>query len=93
MSTIQNLEQALAEVAREGAALTSYLNENLYYQPSFQPGGFKEYPELPEEHEATRRRLLDAAKAVADLACGPNQYLKELAWSVGVNPIDGGLSW
>ena len=86
MADIRNLEEALDEVAKQGAKLTSYLSENSYYQPSFEQGGFKEYPELPEEHETSRRRLLDAAKAVAALAYGPDQYVKDLAWSVGTTP-------
>ena len=89
MADLNNLEEALAEVAKQGAALTSYLNENSYYQPSFEQGGFKEFPELPEEHETSRRRLLDAAKAVAALAYGPDQYVKDLAWSVGITPTGG----
>ncbi|KAF7184959.1 O-methyltransferase VdtC [Pseudocercospora fuligena] len=74
-------ESLAAQVTQEAQLLTTYLNENGYYQPDFKPGGFTEFDELPPEVEASRKRLQAAAKAVQDLAAGPERYMKNLATS------------
>ncbi|KXT03925.1 hypothetical protein AC578_9275 [Pseudocercospora eumusae] len=74
-------ETLAAQVAQEAQLLTSYLNENGYYQPEFNQGGFTEFDELPPDIEASRKRLQAAAKAVHDLAAGPEQYMRNLAKS------------
>ncbi|KXT10700.1 hypothetical protein AC579_5052 [Pseudocercospora musae] len=74
-------ETLAAQVTQEAQLLTSYLNENGYYQPDFKQGGFTEFDELPPEIEASRKRLQAAAKAVQNLAAGPEQYMRNLARS------------
>lgn len=76
MAETRALDELLADVAKEGKALTEYLSSNSYYQPSFSGTGFKEYPELPEDIEQARNRLRLAANAVHDLAAGPKDYLR-----------------
>ena len=82
MGDDRTLDELIGEVTREGHALTSFLNSNSFYQPSFRIGGFKEYPELPGEVQESRRKLREAAKAVHDLAAGPVEYVKDLSWVV-----------
>ena len=77
------LDVLLEEVAKEGRALSSFLDAQSYYQPSFRPGGLGEYPpDLPDDIQASRRKLRDAAKAVYQLAAGPAEHVLELASSV-----------
>lgn len=75
MTETRALDELLADVTKEGQTLTDFLSSNSYYQPSF-AGGFKEYPELPEDVDRARNRLRAAAKAVHDLAAGPKEYLR-----------------
>ena len=82
MAEERALDALIDEVVREGRAVTSFFNENSYYQPSFQVGAFKEYPELPDEIQESRTKLREAAKAVHDLAAGPTEYIKWQSWSV-----------
>lgn len=82
MDSSRPLDILVEDVAREGRALTNFLASNSYYQPSFLPGGFKDYPELPEDIRQSRVRLREAAKAVYDLASGPTEYVKSLSDSV-----------
>jgi hypothetical protein len=87
MDTSHTLDVLVEEVAREGRALSHFLASNSYYQPSFPPRGFKEYPELPEEIQQSRTRLREAAKAVHDLALGPTEYIRSLSGSVSLHSI------
>ena len=82
MAETRSLDELVEEVAKEGRAVSNFFNANSYYQPSFTPGGFREYPELPNDVQESRRKLREAAKAVHDLAAGPADYLKWQAWSV-----------
>ena len=85
MGEKRTLEELVGIVTTEGEALASYFNSNSYYQPSFQPGGFKEYPELPQDVEYSRMRLKEAAKAVYDLTNGPTNHVKNSSWQVSSN--------
>lgn len=77
------LDVYLEEVAREGKALSTFLDSQSYYQPSFRPGGLGEYLlDLPDEEEVLRRKLRDVAKAIYQLAAGPPEHVIELASSV-----------
>ncbi|EME87808.1 uncharacterized protein MYCFIDRAFT_75643 [Pseudocercospora fijiensis CIRAD86] len=74
-------ETLAVQVTQEAQRLTTFFNENGYYQPDFKQGGFTEFDELPPEIEASRKRLQAAAKAVQDLAAGPERYVRSLARS------------
>jgi coenzyme F420-reducing hydrogenase alpha subunit len=77
------LDLLLEEVSREGQKVSSFLNAQSYYQPSFRPGGLGEYPsDLPDDIQQARQHLRNAAKAVYQLAAGPAEYVKELASNV-----------
>ena len=82
MAESRTLDILLEEVAKAGRTLTTFLSTNSYYQPSFRPGGLGEFPELPEDAQVARTKLREAAKAVYDLATGPEEYIKQQAWNV-----------
>lgn len=81
MPQIRNLESLVEDVAREAHTLNEFLTSNAFYTPSFSQG-WNRYPELPEDVEQSRRRLAEAAAAVHDLAVGPVEHVKSLAWRV-----------
>ena len=79
----RTLDFLLEEVAKEGRALSHYLNAQSYYQPTFRPGGMGQYPpDLPEDIQESRQKLRGAAKLVYQLASGPDEYIKSLVSSV-----------
>lgn len=76
------LDLLLAEVAKEGNALSTYLNDQSYYQPGFRSGLAQYPPDLPEYIQASRLKLQNAAKALYQLASGPAEHITNLASSV-----------
>lgn len=82
----RTLESWAETVSQEAKSLTSFLVSNSYYEPSFEQAGWQDYPELSAQAQMSRRKLMEAAKAVYDLAAGPKDYMKMFAWGVSSSP-------
>jgi len=72
------------EIAENTKIITNYLDSKGLAVPSFDVNGLEEYP-IPPSEEApfkARLRLIAATKELHDLALGPKEGLRFLAWDV-----------
>ena len=77
--TKQNLLALVEEVQREAKIITDFCNTNGVSSPSLS----RDWPDdLPENIQASRMKLREAANAVHDIAVGPFNHLFSLACSV-----------
>ena len=75
----QSLLEQAEEVCREAKVIADFYAANASPSPSLS----QDWPEnLPENIQASRMKLREAAKAVNDIAVGPFDHLFGLAWSV-----------
>ena len=88
LSTMSLDLKALAEaVHREAKAITDFCDANASPSPSFSQA----WPDdLPQNIQASRMKLSEAAKAIHDISVGPHDHLFGLAWSV-CSPIPASL--
>lgn len=82
-------------IARNSKLLNSHIIENKLPQPSFSadapPDGIcisKNEPRR-EELERAKRELVSATNELYDLSVGPRESVRNLAWDVSVNLLEG----
>lgn len=75
-----------AIISRETAVIDKYLTENNLPQPGFNCDSPLNYPKLPDEIQKARETVISASKALADLATGPTESVRWLAWEVRLLP-------
>lgn len=78
------ITQLADEIARSSKVITDYLAENNLAAPSFDEDGLNELAISPTVENAytARSRLISATKELHDLAVGPKEGLRHLAWDV-----------
>jgi hypothetical protein len=83
-SSSPSLVDLADQVVKSATRLQQQLREQSAPQPTFDAGGPQAYPADPAIYE-TRDALIDASKAMLDLARGPTEHVKSI---VGIEPFD-----
>ena len=78
------IKQLADEISKSSKIITEYLASKKLPSPSFDEDGLDELQISPADTEAytTRSRLVAATKELHDLAVGPKESLRHLAWDV-----------
>ena len=84
MAHLNRLVELGDEISKSARLLTSYLSSNGLDAASFHVDGLAEYPIPSEATEALshRQNLISMTKELHDLALGPKEGLRYLAWDV-----------
>jgi hypothetical protein len=84
LNRMPNLVELAAVVSKNSDIINKYLTTNNLPQPSFDFDGPARFPVPLEAIEIrdARQALVNAAKAIQDLALGPNDYLQSLTTMV-----------
>ncbi|KAF2087434.1 S-adenosyl-L-methionine-dependent methyltransferase [Saccharata proteae CBS 121410] len=76
MDTSSPLESLADQALLAAKQVDGFFSANGLAQPSFEERGPPGYPKMPSDIQAARLRLRDAAKALYDLATGPDEGLR-----------------
>lgn len=80
-STASMVELA-AIITKETEKLEKYLKESGTAMPSFDVDAPANFPKLPEEMKKAREEIVRASKELTDLATGPTESIRWMAWDV-----------
>lgn len=73
----------LAEIIRvETEKLETYLKENGIAQPSFHVDAPSDFPQLPDDIQQSRQKIVFATNELANLVRGPRESVRFGSWSV-----------
>jgi len=81
---LNSLTKLSNEIAENAKIVTDYLESKCLAAPSFDVDGLDEYPIPPTEEVPfkARLKLISLTKEMHDLALGPKEGLRFLAWDV-----------
>jgi hypothetical protein len=81
---VARLTELAVSIAENTEIITSYLTSRNLAAPSFDVDGLIELQISPADKEAytARSKLVAATKELHDLAVGPKESLRHLAWDV-----------
>jgi hypothetical protein len=85
MASLNRISTLSDEIAKNSKILTNYLSSKGLEAPSFDVDGLDEFPISPNDEVPFKARLdlIAATKELHDLALGPKEGLRYLAWDVG----------
>jgi hypothetical protein len=84
MSSLKRITTLSDEISRNSKIITDYLSEKGLEAASFDVDGLAEFPINPNDELVFKARLdlIAATKELHDLALGPKEGLRYLAWDV-----------
>lgn len=84
MASLDRLTDLSNEIAQNTKILTEYLSSKGLEAPSFDVNGLTEFSISPNDEAPLKARLelIAATKELHDLALGPKEGLRYLAWDV-----------
>ena len=87
MASLTRLTQLADDISLNTKIITEYLAAKNLDAPSFDEDGLTELLISPADKEAfsARSKLVVATKELHDLATGPKEGLRHLAWNVGID--------
>lgn len=87
MAHLERLVELGDGISSTARLLTSYLSSKGLDAASFDVDGLAEYPIPPEDKQAVNHResLIAMTKELHDLALGPKESLRYLAWDVRID--------
>ena len=81
-----------AEISEAARVVNSFLVDNDHAQPSFAADAPPEFPaSAPRDVADARRKLIEASRTMYDMACWPNDHIRNLSHSVDI-PLSPYLS-
>jgi hypothetical protein len=84
MSSLDRMTQLSSDIAKNTKIITEYLSSKGLEAASFDVNGLDEFPISPTEDVPFKARLdlIAATKELHDVALGPKEGLRYLAWDV-----------
>jgi hypothetical protein len=85
MASLERMTTLSADIAKNTKILTDYLTAKGLEAPSFDVNGLDVFPIDPSDvkEEKARLDLVAQTKELHDIALGPKEGLRYLAWDVG----------
>lgn len=88
-ASVERMAAIAQDISKKTKIITDYLSANGLEAPSFDVDGLAEFRIPPSEEEPHKARLdlIGLTKELHDIAIGPKESLRYLAWDVSTLPF------